>query len=764
MGQKRSLEEAKKLFLDSGVTPLFSEYTSANKPLGYRCSCGREDSMSISSLFRSLKNFPTLKCKRCRLNDLEKFRAQDNESRIRNQFPEVEILDIIPGKYGVHPIKIIYICPICGDKSSIYYKKHLSSLICKKCSRKSIIEKQRLDQLEVKSLFEVHNAILYSEYKHTNQKLIFRCECGNIGGIMLTNLKYKGVKPLCKQCQLKYSYLRGENSPSWNPNLTEESRSNWGRSSEDKQWYNQIFEQFNYTCFVSGRRNIPLSAHHLNPYSRYPELRLDLDNGICISRELHLKFHREYSYINMTIEDFCEFFRKETGEDFKFYYDTNNKLWREKKMSSLQEKGKRVRHSTESIKRDFLKYGAEPLFEEYKNIREELGYRCFCGNISFTTCEQFYMHIRKYPRYKLMCQSCTCKEALNNKRDNFFEHTIKPYFLERGVRLLSETYENNHTPLRFICSCGKESLVTWISLKNNNCLKCKDCQASDKSKRVEQDSIRHIASKVEDNAITQFKDFCEEYKNISSLEKGTIIEFIEGTPHPSYLLNKKKEYSDQGRNYIPFFAPEIRMKHDIVLSMSRYKWRDIQNKIFARKLRIVEVKDFQKVSRFLDENHIQGSTVSSINLALMNGDDMVSLMTFNKESKKGDKEFSLQRFCSKINTIVVGGASKLFKYFVKEYDPLKITTYGDVRFSELVPQNSIYFRLGFKYSHTSKPNYWYTSDGLNMIFRRKFQRKYLPKIFKKEYDSTLSERDIMLAEGYQRLYDCGNHVFIYEKN
>jgi hypothetical protein len=32
-----------------------------------------------------------------------------------------------------------------------------------------------------------------------------------------------------------------------------------------------------------------------------------------------------------------------------------------------------------------------------------------------------------------------------------------------------------------------------------------------------------------------------------------------------------------------------------------------------------------------------------------------------------------------------------------------------------------------------------------------------------KFFTTMSERDIMLAEGYQRLYDCGNHVFIYEK-
>jgi hypothetical protein len=124
----------------------------------------------------------------------------------------------------------------------------------------------------------------------------------------------------------------------------------------------------------------------------------------------------------------------------------------------------------------------------------------------------------------------------------------------------------------------------------------------------------------------------------------------------------------------------------------------------------------------------------------------------------------LQRFCSKININVPGGASKLFKYFIKKYDPNKVITYGDIRFSDLIPnENSIYIKLGFKYTHSSKPNYWYTRDNINLIFRRRFQKSNLSKILKKEVDLSLTEREIMVSEGYQRLYDCGNHVFVYEK-
>lgn len=496
-------------------------------------------------------------------------------------------------------------------------------------------------------------------------------------------------------------------------------------------------------------------------------------------------------------------------------------------------------HTTEKIKKDFIKCGVEPLFNKYENLKQKLNYKCKCGNIGFTTCSQLYMHLKKYGTYELMCQSCSCKEARKNRVSEFFETVVKPHFIEKGIELISSSYENNHTPLEFLCTCGKVGKVTWGSLKNNNCLKCKECQLKDRPRGenhpdwnplltdADRLKTRHGRGNLEkiwesfilklsgyvctisgqrggklsahhldawarnpeqryrlnngvcisreyhekfhdkygmkrgNNTKEQFKEFYEEETGKEFKENNIVVDFIEETEYPSFLLNRKRELALDGKVYIPFFIPEIVLKQNIVLSMIRYKYGLIDNKFFARNLKIEKIKDFSKVIKFLDENHIQGYAVSSINLALMNGGDIMSLMTFTKNKDKD--EYLLQRFCSKIDTVVIGGASKLFNYFIKEYDPDKVVTYGDVRFADLNTKNSMYYKLGFRYSHTSKPNYWYTKDGLGLQFRRKFQRHRLDKIFNKEFDKSLSERDVMLSEGYQRLYDCGNHVFIYEK-
>ena len=119
-------------------------------------------------------------------------------------------------------------------------------------------------------------------------------------------------------------------------------------------------------------------------------------------------------------------------------------------------------------------------------------------------------------------------------------------------------------------------------------------------------------------------------------------------------------------------------------------------------------------------------------------------------SKEGSYE--LLRFCNKLNTSVVGGASKLYKYFERNYSPEMVISYADKRWSS----GNLYFNLGFTHTHNSQPNYFYVIN-----------RKREPR-FKYRKDQLLSwgwgtkeqtEREIMTNKGYPRIYDSGCMVF-----
>ena len=124
-------------------------------------------------------------------------------------------------------------------------------------------------------------------------------------------------------------------------------------------------------------------------------------------------------------------------------------------------------------------------------------------------------------------------------------------------------------------------------------------------------------------------------------------------------------------------------------------------------------------------------------------------------SKEGSYE--LLRFCNKLNTTVIGGASKLFKYFVKTYSPEKVISYADRRWSE----GKLYHNLGFDFVHNSNPNYFYVKNStIELEARFKYRKDILVS---QGYDKNKTEKEIMKELGYNRIYDCGAMKFEWKK-
>jgi len=155
--------------------------------------------------------------------------------------------------------------------------------------------------------------------------------------------------------------------------------------------------------------------------------------------------------------------------------------------------------------------------------------------------------------------------------------------------------------------------------------------------------------------------------------------------------------------------------------------------------------------KFLEDNHIQGNVNSKIKIGLFHNDELVSIMTFSKGRviMGGKKdEWELNRFCNKLNTTVVGSASKLLNYFIKNHKPNKIISYSDIRLFD----GKLYEKLNFNKISTSKPNYWYIIGDLR-YYRFSFNKK---KLIKDGYDPNKTEEQIMFDRKIYRIYDCGN--------
>lgn len=223
----------------------------------------------------------------------------------------------------------------------------------------------------------------------------------------------------------------------------------------------------------------------------------------------------------------------------------------------------------------------------------------------------------------------------------------------------------------------------------------------------------------------------------------------------SYHLEKTESAAQKEIKLIHIIEDEIILKPEIVRSRLLSILGIHDRKIYARKCEIREVTK-KESSIFLKENHLQGECGSIIRLGLFFNDELVSLMTFSKDRKslgRSSKEgcWELIRFCNKLGSLVIGGASRLFKNFINEYDPLKITSFCDRRWS---PDNNFYENLGFYFVYNTQPNYWYYKNNtLNRMHRYNFRKDVL---IKQGFDKQKTEFEIMSERNYMRIYDCGS--------
>lgn len=225
-------------------------------------------------------------------------------------------------------------------------------------------------------------------------------------------------------------------------------------------------------------------------------------------------------------------------------------------------------------------------------------------------------------------------------------------------------------------------------------------------------------------------------------------------------LLKTNLIEEKGYQLFHIFEDEFldKNKKEIWFSIIRNKLK-LNNKLYARKCIIKEVSA-KETNLFLDKNHIQGKCNAKIRLGLYFNDELVSLMTFSKSRYNKNVEYELIRFCSKINTTIIGAGSKLLKYFEKNYKPRNIISYANRRFS----QGKIYEKLGFKFIKNTEPNYFYFKPGENKLLSRVQFQKHKLKEKLEVFNSNLTELENMINNGYRVIYDCGNKVYIKEFN
>lgn len=231
-------------------------------------------------------------------------------------------------------------------------------------------------------------------------------------------------------------------------------------------------------------------------------------------------------------------------------------------------------------------------------------------------------------------------------------------------------------------------------------------------------------------------------------------------PKPIRYHQMKTELCEkQGVFLFHIFGYEWYHKQDVIVSMLRNLLRKNDHIVYARNCKIEHI-EASECRKFLDSNHRQGYASASVKLGLYHEGALVSVMTFGKlrntigtDKSNTSNCWELVRFCSKTNTSVVGGASRLFKYFIRMYDPVQIRSFSDRAHTK----GTLYEKLGFYELRRSEPGYvWVDLTTDSAINRVSAQKSNLRKFLHDDnIDLTLSESQIMTQHGFVKVCDSG---------
>jgi hypothetical protein len=134
-------------------------------------------------------------------------------------------------------------------------------------------------------------------------------------------------------------------------------------------------------------------------------------------------------------------------------------------------------------------------------------------------------------------------------------------------------------------------------------------------------------------------------------------------------------------------------------------------------------------------------------------------MTFVKSRYDKKYQYELSRYCNILNTNVIGGASKLFNHFIKNYDVNSIVTYSDKRLFT----GNLYKQIGMSFVDDTLPGYHYFHKNKGVPIERNHFQKHKLKEKLEKFDINLSEWQNMQINGYDRIWDCGHMKFIWNR-
>jgi hypothetical protein len=214
-----------------------------------------------------------------------------------------------------------------------------------------------------------------------------------------------------------------------------------------------------------------------------------------------------------------------------------------------------------------------------------------------------------------------------------------------------------------------------------------------------------------------------------------------GRKEKNYHQEKSLLAQEKGIQLFHIWEWEWNLKQEIIKSLIKSKLGIFEKKIGASKCKIKELSN-QEYQIFCEENHLQGSCGAKVKLGLYFKEELIQIMSFGVPRFTNNFEWEILRECSKLGYYIIGGKQRLWKYFIKKWNPNNCISYCD--FGKFTGDS--YLKLGFKKERLNKPGFVWWDDKKNQIFWR----------------NPYKNKEMEQAR-YLKLFDAGQLIFIWNK-
>lgn len=223
----------------------------------------------------------------------------------------------------------------------------------------------------------------------------------------------------------------------------------------------------------------------------------------------------------------------------------------------------------------------------------------------------------------------------------------------------------------------------------------------------------------------------------------------------------------QGVRVITMYESEWQERPQALRRLLRNAIGKGRGRLMARKCDLRKVSQ-QEATAFFERYHPQGGTGYGEHYALVHNNKIVACMRFTKGiNDRGNARrriWTLARYATRIT--IAGGASRLFKAFVREFAPTEVKSFSDNRYFD----GGMYRALGFELDAQLPPDYQVWSPKIGLKPKPHYQRRALPARqrdhgVRADFDPTTdarTEAQMTYAMGCGRIYDCGKKRWVWK--